>query len=56
MKDFSGVKWTQWPTVGAVGAGRQDTLPADPEGFSPTPSAFANAEEPAEEAPGAGPE
>jgi hypothetical protein len=51
MKDFSGVRWPQLPVQGAVGAGRSDELPAPPEGFGPTPSAFVQ-----EEAPDAGPE
>jgi hypothetical protein len=45
MKDFSEVKWAAWPLHGAVGAGRSDELPADPEGFGPTPAAFAAEEE-----------
>jgi hypothetical protein len=55
VKDFSGVTWAKWPMHGAVGAGRQDTLPVAPEEFTPTPAAFVNQEDPAEEAPDAGP-
>ena len=60
--DQSGLRWPAWPTVGAVGAGRRDELPADPAGFSLTPSGEAErqaaqaTEAPDEEVPDAGPE
>ena len=49
MKDESGVKWTQWPLAGALGAGRSDALPAPPDSFVSTPSAFAEQEVPGAE-------
>jgi hypothetical protein len=52
MKDFSGVRWTPWPLAGAVGAGRSDELPAAPEGFGLTPSAFSREEEVPDGSPG----
>jgi hypothetical protein len=45
VKDFSGVAWTKWPLAGAVGAGRSDALTPPPDGFTLTPSAFAQEEE-----------
>jgi hypothetical protein len=53
MRDESGVRWPQLPLFGAVGAGRQDDLPAPPDSFAPTPSAFVEQEQ---EVPGAEPE